>query len=668
MRSIPFSSALPRLRRRWKVVHEKKRWHAPLRAAEAIAGTIAALWPIYLVVANAVLASAWAKSKVNGKPQVLQADYSSAYTILPGVFHLRNVSGWGQFTGLEYRGQIDRLRIDVSLVGLLHHRVALDIHASGVALAGKPPAAARPVDPSIDPPVPLHPVAAPPVPVVDESLAKWTVAVKLEVAGGRELWIDGARYDGPFAAKGSAHTTPNRSFDVEDFRVELEGGKVLVGPKTALPRLFARVDVDLDPVDPRAVDVGAFNRLSVDATIAGTFGDMRFMQDLAKLPILFAGDGGAFALRGRLDHGRLTAPGFARVSNHGVWVGFAGTGVAGAVEAEARLRASPDGPVAKLSAEVTRGDVTTAKGTPFVSIPVTRSKATATHLDLSNPKSMRFVFDAHAPRAVVPRLDVLDEYFRGSDLEIVRGTSTGRADVAGDFPKGALRGELAFSSGTIAMAFAGTKLQGRLAGKIPIARASSKSDFVVSGTSVRATDVDLDNADSHTRNWWGDLQLPRGTVRFEGETRYTGSIHATYRDIDPVITAIRKLHGVPDWVNRLLGIGPYDVDAFGTFGKHTKLRLVDARATAQNVLGHPHVRLRATYDGTRDPSPWLAEIDLGVLALGLEKRGSELGVQLADVGPWFDEKAGLRASEMPATRAAANAAAAPTLSDHLGPK
>lgn len=626
-------------------MNQKKGWHVAIRAVEIVIGAIASLWLIYVIGVNAVLASHWAKTKVNGKPQILQADYSSAYTILPGVFHLKHVSGWGQFTGLEYQGQIDHLRIDVSMIGLLRHHVSLDIHATGVALQGKPPKSAKPVDPIIDAPVPLHAVEAPPPPPVDESLSKWTVTVKLTVSDGREIWVDGARYDGGFTAKGAAHTTPNRSFDINDFVIELDGGPVFVGEKVALPSLFTRIGVKLDPVDPRAVDVGAFERLSIDAMIAGQIGDMRFMQDLATLKIKFAGDGGSFAMRGKLNHGKLEAPGFARVENHGLWVGFAGTGVHGAVEAEGRLEASPDGPIAKLSATVTNGGVTTAKGTPLVSIAVTRSNATATHLDLSNPKTMRFVFDAHAPRADVRKLTVLNEYFRDSDFEITEGTSTGHADVSGDFPKGSLSGELVFSSGMIGMAFSDTKLRGHVEGKVPIVRASSESDFVLSGTEMHVEDADLDNGDSHTRNWWGYLQLPRGTMRFKGEPHYTGAIHASYRDIDPVITAIRKLHGVPDWVNRLLGIGPYNVDAIGTFGKHTKVALVDARANAQGVIGHPHTRVRATYDGTHDLPAWVTEIDFGPLAVGLDKHGDHVGVQLADVGEWFDKKAGLRVAK-----------------------
>lgn len=80
----------------------------------------------------------------------------------------------------------------------------------------------------------------------------------------------------------------------------------------------------------------------------------------------------------------------------------------------------------------------------------------------------------------------------------------------------------------------------------------------------------------------GYFELPRGTMRFKGGPHYTGTIHASFRDIDPV-----------------------------------------------------------RYDGTREPSPWLMEIDFGVLAVGLEKSGTHLGIQLADVGEWFDEKAGI---------------------------
>ena len=91
----------------------------------------------------------------------------------------------------------------------------------------------------------------------------------------------------------------------------------------------------------------------------------------------------------------------------------------------------------------------------------------------------------------------------------------------------------------------------------------------------------------------------------------------------------------------LRGIGPYN-DAIGTFGKRTKIELVDARANAEGVIGHPRTRVRATFDGRHDPPSWLTEIDFGPLAVGLEKKNGHLGVQLAKVGEWFDEKAGLR--------------------------
>ena len=72
-------------------MNQKKGWHLAIRTVEIVVGAIASLWLIYVIGVNAVLASHWAHEKINGKPQILQADYSSAYTILPGIFHLKHV-------------------------------------------------------------------------------------------------------------------------------------------------------------------------------------------------------------------------------------------------------------------------------------------------------------------------------------------------------------------------------------------------------------------------------------------------------------------------------------------------------------------------------------------------------------------------------------------------
>jgi len=82
------------------------------------------------------------------------------------------------------------------MIALLRSRVVLDIHAKGVTLHGRPPASTKPAAPVVDAPIPLRPIEAPPVPVVDESLAKWTIDVDMKISDGRELWVDAVRYAG----------------------------------------------------------------------------------------------------------------------------------------------------------------------------------------------------------------------------------------------------------------------------------------------------------------------------------------------------------------------------------------------------------------------------------------------------------------------------------------
>jgi hypothetical protein len=291
---------------------------------------------------------------------------------------------------------------------------------------------------------------------------------------------------------------------------------------------------------------------------------------------------------------------------------------------------------------VTKGEVTTTKGATFVVIPVTRSTATASHLDLSNPKNMRFEFSAKVPHAVIPHLSVLDAFIASPDVRITAGKVAGAGGIEGDFPKGALHGAVTFSTDPpmVMTLDKTTRLEGRLQGKIPILRASSDSDFVLTGAEAHATDTALDNGGSHTSKWWGDVNLPKGRLHLVGSPAYIGSIHATFRDIDPVITAISQLHGIPDWVNRMLGIGPYQADATGTFGAVTKIDLADAQSHAENFPSQPHTRVRATYDGRTTPPTWRTDVEFGVLAIGIEK-DKHLSFHPIEVAKWFDRAAGL---------------------------
>ncbi len=634
------SALSARARRVWKNANAKKAPRVAIRIAKWSFGIVGGLWLLYIVAANAALRSQWARNKANADPQTLQVEYASAWTLIPGIVHMSKVTGFGQFTGLQYKGEIDHLRINIGMLALLRHHFVITIHAKGLALHGKPPTSTNPAAPVIDAPVALHPVAAPPVPVVDEGLAKWLIEVELEVAGGREVWVDAVRYAGPIEAHGSMTTTPNRSFAVKDFLVEIKGGTVVVGAKSALPRLAGRIDVKLDPVDPRAVDLGAFSRLTVKTTLEGSAADMSFVQDIRPVPVKFGGNGGDFAMEIRLEHGHLMAPGFVRVATDGIWAGFAGIGVRGGVQAEAVIEEAAGDPIVRMGAVVSHGAVTNAKGATMFTVPITTSQATTSHLDLADTKNMRFTFDAHAPRAVGPNADAMNDLIASPSVKVLKGAVTSSVDVKGEFPKGFVSGNVAFvTNDPLRLSADGITVQSTLTGKLPFTRADSTSDFVLSGTAIRAKETALDNGTSHTREWWGHAELPKGYVSFKGSPKYVGNIHAEFRDIDPVITAISKLHGVPEWVNKLLGIGPYNVDAVGSFGKDTKVDIVDARATARRFPTRPHTRVRASYDGVDIPNTWRTAIEFGVLAVGIDKKGDHLGIQLTNVSSWFSSGA-----------------------------
>lgn len=101
------SSIGTHLRRGWKSANANRAGRIAIGIVKWAVGIVGGLWLVYIVVANAALRSQWARNTANANPQTLQAGFSSAWTILPGVVHMSKVTGFGQFTGLQYKGQID---------------------------------------------------------------------------------------------------------------------------------------------------------------------------------------------------------------------------------------------------------------------------------------------------------------------------------------------------------------------------------------------------------------------------------------------------------------------------------------------------------------------------------------------------------------------------------
>jgi hypothetical protein len=616
------------------------------RVAKWCGIVVGALWLLYIACVNVLLRTRYVKDAANSKPQSAQVDFESAWSVLPGFVHVHGLVAYGQFRGFQYRAEIRDLGAHVALTSLLGHHPIVRVSVRGLGFRARSVPATSAFAPDIDPPIPFDPELAPPPPLTDESLAAWTLDVEdLDVRDGRELWLDAAHFGGIARAHGTLRATPNRALTIRDFRVDLRGD-VAVANVLAFPAAALALDAKLDTTDPRTLaSADTLRHLSVALDVESRIADLGFVSRVATLPAPLGGEG-SFDVSVRVDHGRLEVPTRIDVSLDRVRTVIENRGaeppistdaldVGARVNLGAIARESADGPKLDAVLFVASAEVKRAEGHALVTAPLVTAHAAVTDVDLARLDGVRVVFDAHVPKAEMPDARELNGLLGDQGITIHHGILAAKLDVEGALPNGNLDGTLSFASDPFEGKYRAISFRGKLAGGVPFARASSSSDVVLAGTSVTLDGVALDYGTSHTRDWWMHARIPQGAIHVSAPAAYRGKIHVDFRDLDPAITALAALHGIPAWIHEMLGLGPYAVDATGVFGKHVKLDMLDARTHAEGVIGHPPARLRLTYDDTRAPMHMRATASMGDEAVGVEEIGDHIGVQLADVDVWF---------------------------------
>jgi hypothetical protein len=220
---------------------------------------------LYLVTANVVLRTRLLRDLVSRGDDV-ELDYASAYSVWPGLVHVRGLALQVQ----DYQNQLsvaaDSGVVKVSLHGLLFRRFhATDVALSGLAFRfrqkvepreGMRPyvAAFPPITGFADPPV-LSGEKPPPLPDAEYDL--WQIALDRVDAELRELWILEYRYLGPGSVHGGFRLLPARHFAVYPAAVHLKRGTLSIGDEVAAGRLELELEGHVEATDVRQVQGAA---------------------------------------------------------------------------------------------------------------------------------------------------------------------------------------------------------------------------------------------------------------------------------------------------------------------------------------------------------------------------------------------------------------------------
>lgn len=207
---------------------------------------LVAAWIVYLAVANLLL-RLWVPDLLARRPEKLVVEWDDAWTLLPGLFHVRGLEIREQNRHVQWHGTLDRGWGIVSLFGLTHEELHLR-YLSGRGMEvrlrrridthGDPGPGAPPIPGFANPPDPPPEELYPPKPPE----GRWTHRYdRFRVEGCREIWIDRYRFRGEATVRGGFSVRPRSWIEME--RVELEGisGRVTIAEDPVATELEGRI-------------------------------------------------------------------------------------------------------------------------------------------------------------------------------------------------------------------------------------------------------------------------------------------------------------------------------------------------------------------------------------------------------------------------------------------
>ncbi len=608
------------------------------RVARRVLVTAAVLWLVYLVAANAIGRSAWLQGKLAADPQAQQIAFTDFWTVVPGNFHLRNLRATFQYqTGTQIHVEGDRVEVDFALAPLLLRRVvAKQLVIDGFAYQERDASNPLQGDPEIASTEPLDTGKAPPALWYDEAKAGWLLRIDDLHLHARELWFYPFRYRGDATVTGAVRLRPNRELAFEHLRFELGTGTGDLAGGPALSELHGSVEGTMEPISPSELrDPAVLHSLTVTTSLAADVEDAAFVNRfIDRRTAIIAGKGGRMSIAATMDHGRLAAPGNAWASIDSLWVNVGGVAIEGRVHVSASSRVGPTGVTTSVTAAVDTGALHDATMATLATANGTTFFAALDPIDFADPGATKVAWNAQAPAIRVDDARHFDHLLAPHAARFLSGSALVRGTAHGELG-GPLGGHVWVSSDQVTFVRGDATYTGKLSAGTDFARESDGADLTLAHAFAYLDDGAVAR-DGASTAWWGHVDVASARVRAK-DSAFVGAAHVRVRDLEPVFAAVEALHGIPGWLHRAAALYPWDAQLEGTFGEHVELRSFEALA---GEPGHERARVRMTYDDTvKDAEHLRVAVDLGALAVGVEKHGKGVDVVLSDVEGWYQRTA-----------------------------
>jgi len=250
---------------------------------------------------------------------------------------------------------------------------------------------------------------------------------------------------------------------------------------------------------------------------------------------------------------------------------------------------------------------------------------------LRNGMRAQLVFN----NATVPDITTYNRYLGNSAIRLLGGTGTLSGQMTLDGRGRIGTGSVDLQGRATQVQVAGLAVAGDARLRARLQRADfDRKQFDLAGSSLSLHGVRVGSGKNEASNWWGEVNIARGTIDAAAPFQVDAAIALRLRDAAPLLAVIAERADHPRWVLGLLDAG--EVQADGRLRWNRGRLLLDG-LQAENK----RVSLRARMDLAEGRRQGDLYMRWGVLGAALELQDEQRTWHLAGARDWYDSRPAL---------------------------
>ena len=582
----------------------------------------------YVSVANIVLRDHRIPALINTQPEKLRFDYTEAWTLFPGLVHLKGVELEGHDGSILWRVELAKVDVMLDLFGLLSRRFhALSVRADG-GLFWLRRGERLPVDPE----APLSERGPYRIHLDGISLKNFT-----------QISVFDYSYQGPAFLGGELRLWPGRNLEIGEARVDFGGGKVVVGARTLSSKLSGRIDSELSEWQPQEEEAELiFDKINAHVDLQGSLEEADFLnhyfQSIPWMRLL--GVTGDFSIDANISDGVFRDPSTASITAKKMGAGSENFRAQGAGRAEWSLDSRGERPRMRMNLAIDHYVVSdlahkldVAKGDDL--------KIVADSYDLSIRKMFSDLSDLSAS-IVLDRVDVTDLRFINNfvplaqQFEVLEGTATLEAKLQVSTRRPSEVGFCKVEAIGARARFRDTQLSGDFAFQARIEdTAKGATQFEVSGSRLAFSGVRVLEKEKIKKAsrppWSGEVILEKAHIDLGAPVVFYGHSSLGVDDARPVLAVLANTSRIARNVGRFADMKKLRGTTDFRLGPNL-VEFTDLNLKSSDVDLRAHLRLGDK--STRS----LALIEYGILELGLAVFDDETQTKVIKSRKWYEAR------------------------------